>query len=165
MIFPYFFFARDVTLTACLFQGSTLSLFLPPGSTPALWLIVSFHTVCAGSSASAVQPSDVGCSQWCGVMWSPGTCKAVPGCLEQAGCQPGPAPGMEVSAVQAGADGAPARAVTHPSGFALVLHRFFGVGHSPLHIVHRVLHIVLDAVNHFSLQKEDTAHAPARVQT
>lgn len=96
MIFPYFF-TRDVALTACLVQGSTLSLFLPPSSTPALWLIVSFHTACAGSSASAVQPSGLGCSQWCGVMWPLQS-------LGQARCQPGRVPGMGVSAGQAGAE-------------------------------------------------------------
>lgn len=57
------------------------------------------------------------------------------------------------------------RAVTHPSGFALVLHGFFGVGHSPLHVVHRMLHVVLNAVNHLSLQEEDTAPAPTCMQT
>lgn len=54
----------------------------------------------------------------------------------------------------------PARAATHPSGFALVLHCFFGVGHSSLHIVHRVFHVVLDAVDHLTLQSRDRAHPP-----
>lgn len=54
----------------------------------------------------------------------------------------------------------PASAMTHPSGFALVLHCFFGVRHSPLHVVHRVFHVVLNAVNHLTLQSRDRAHTP-----
>lgn len=59
-----------------------MSLFLPPGSTPALWLIVSFHTVCAGSSASAVQPSGCGLLP---VVWG----NVVPGHLQSCARLPG----------------------------------------------------------------------------
>lgn len=41
---------------------------------------------------------------------------------------------------------------THPPGFALVLNSLFGVRHSPLHVVHRVLNVVLNAVNHLALR-------------
>lgn len=52
------------------------------------------------------------------------------------GCQAEACPWVRgVSSVRRGRQ-ASAAAMTHPSGFALVLHRFFGVGHSPLHVVH-----------------------------
>jgi len=41
---------------------------------------------------------------------------------------------------------------THPPRFALVLYGFFGVRHGPLHVVDRVLHVVLDAVDHLALR-------------
>lgn len=41
---------------------------------------------------------------------------------------------------------------TDPARLALVLDGLLGVRHSPLHIVHRVFHVVLDPVNHLPLQ-------------
>lgn len=43
--------------------------------------------------------------------------------------------------------------MTHPSGFTLVFNGLLSVWHRPLHIVYRVLHIVLYAVDHFPLGK------------
>lgn len=41
---------------------------------------------------------------------------------------------------------------TDPACLALVLDSLFGVRHGPLHVVHRLLHVVLDPVNHLPLQ-------------
>lgn len=41
---------------------------------------------------------------------------------------------------------------TDPACLALVLDCLLGVRHGPLHIVHRVFHVVLDPVNHLTLQ-------------
>lgn len=41
---------------------------------------------------------------------------------------------------------------TDPACLALVLDGLLGVRHGPLHVVHRVLHIVLNPVNHLPLQ-------------
>lgn len=40
---------------------------------------------------------------------------------------------------------------THPSGFALILECFFGVLRGRLNVVHGVLHVVLNAINHLAL--------------
>lgn len=41
---------------------------------------------------------------------------------------------------------------SHPPGLTLVLHGLFGVGHGPFHEADRLVHVVLDAVNHGSLR-------------
>lgn len=41
---------------------------------------------------------------------------------------------------------------TDPASLALVLDGLLGVRHSPLHVVHRMFHVVLNPVNHLSLQ-------------
>lgn len=52
------------------------------------------------------------------------------------------------------------REATDPACLALVLNGLLGVRHGSLHIVHRMFHVVLDPVNHLSLQGQDT-RAPA----
>ena len=41
---------------------------------------------------------------------------------------------------------------THPARLALVLDGLLGVRHGPLHVVHRMFHVVLNPVNHLPLQ-------------
>lgn len=45
----------------------------------------------------------------------------------------------------------------HPASFALILDGLFGVGHGPLHEAHRLVHVVLNAVNHGSLSPDARA--------
>lgn len=49
-----------------------------------------------------------------------------------------------------GSDGQ--RGATDPACLALVLDGLLGVRHGPLHIVHRMFHVVLNPVNHLPLQ-------------
>lgn len=44
-----------------------------------------------------------------------------------------------------------AKLVTDPARLALILDGLLGVRHSPLHVVHRMLHVVLNPVNHLPL--------------
>lgn len=44
----------------------------------------------------------------------------------------------------------------HPACLALVLDSLLGVRHGPLHIVHRMFHVVLNPVNHLPLQGPGT---------
>lgn len=53
---------------------------------------------------------------------------------------------------------------SHPSGFTLIFHSLFGVGNSPFHEAHRLVHVVLYTVNHGSLAEENREGESRRVQ-
>lgn len=78
------------------------------------------------------------------------------------GTDPGGGDGGELGTWGEGSDGVKCgerpwgsnrqRGATDPACLALVLDSLLGVRHSPLHIVYRMFHVVLDPVNHLPLQ-------------